>query len=312
MTLDYFYELLGHVVLLPFARKRKFPIEEGWHLRTFADTQTPEYQSQLQAALRRGGNIGVRLGPLSEQLVTIDIDDDELAETFVEYNPALAHTLRTRGERGCNFWLRMKSGSHYPDSQGYYILKTAEGHEYGEWRVGGGKRGAQTVIFGRHPHDIDYQILIEEPPIEIEFTQLKWFGPAPGDLTCRILAYLVGCPGAVSGNGGHAQTLKVATQLVIGFDLGIDGARPWLREYNNKCEPPWNDEELEHKLQEAAKNKLGREAGAKIHGEPRVSPPEGNEGFAGVVGSNGEKLVQIPQITRGVILNRRLSQPTRF
>ena len=96
MNLDYFYELLGFVVLLPFARKRKFPIEEGWHLRTFADTQTREYQSQLQAALRRGGNIGVRLGPLSGQLVTIDIDDDQLAETFIEYNPALAHTLRHR------------------------------------------------------------------------------------------------------------------------------------------------------------------------------------------------------------------------
>jgi hypothetical protein len=90
MTLDYFYELLGYVVLLPFARKRKFPGEEGWHLRTFADTQTLEYRSQLQAALRRGGNIGVRLGPLSGQLVTIEIDDDELAETFIEYNPALA------------------------------------------------------------------------------------------------------------------------------------------------------------------------------------------------------------------------------
>jgi len=197
----------------------------------------------------------------------------------------------------------MKPGSDYPNSQGYYTLKTAEGHEYGEWRVGGGDKGAQTVIFGRHPHDMDYQILIDKPPIEIEFAQLKWFGPAPGqpeaaqqnlapppvgDLSRRILAYLDGCPGAVSGKGGHIQTLKVATQLVIGFDLGIDGARPWLREYNKKCEPPWLEKELEHKLEEAAKNKLGREAGAKIHGEPSHESSYGGFGVfcGGSVGSD--------------------------
>jgi hypothetical protein len=275
--LEHIYELLGPAVLLPYALNLKYPKgEEGWQLRTYANTQTQDYQRDLVVAVQRGGNIGVRLGPLSGNLVTIDVDDDEMAGMYISDNPILANTLRTRGERGCNFWIRMKPGTAYPNSQGYYNLYTIEGHKYGEWRVGGGEKGAQTVIFGVHPHGINYEIVVDKPPLEIEFSQLKWFGSSPretgatpsgGDLFRRILAYLAGCPPAISGNSGHIQTLKVATQLVIGFDLGIDGARPWLWEYNKKCQPLWSEKELEHKLQEAAKNELGREPGAKIHGE---------------------------------------------
>src|SRR5262249_39068877 len=145
-----------------------------------------------------------------------------------------------------------------------------------------------------------------EAPIEIEFDEIIWpseielpwkpqahyaFGGGSGarftqteqnDLERRIRSYLTGCPPAISGNGGHSQTLKVATQLVVSFALGVDGAMAYLREYNRKCEPPWSEKELLHKAQEADKNKLGRDVGAKIYGESsRVSPPEGFEGFDG-------------------------------
>src|SRR6516162_9806863 len=77
----------------------------------------------------------------------------------------------------------------------------------------------------------------------------------------RIRSYLDAIPGAVSSSGGHPLTLRVATALVIGFALSQDEARPYLDLYNKKCEPPWNDKELEHKLAEADKNKLNLKHG---------------------------------------------------
>jgi hypothetical protein len=58
-------------------------------------------------------------------------------------------------------------------------------------------------------------------------------------------------PPAVSGQGGHQATYAVAQVLVRGFGLGVDQARPILQEYSARCQPPWSDAELAHKLRSA-------------------------------------------------------------
>jgi RecA-family ATPase len=63
--------------------------------------------------------------------------------------------------------------------------------------------------------------------------------------------YLDAIPGAVSGNGGHNQMFSVAMCLVEGFALSISEARPLLAEYAARCDPPWNEREIEHKLADA-------------------------------------------------------------
>jgi hypothetical protein len=73
----------------------------------------------------------------------------------------------------------------------------------------------------------------------------------------RIQSYLDAIPGAVSGENGHSQTLKVATALVIGFALLPDDAWRYLQNYNQRCDPPWSERELDHKIREAAANKRG-------------------------------------------------------
>lgn len=67
----------------------------------------------------------------------------------------------------------------------------------------------------------------------------------------RIRAYLAACPGAVSGQAGHVQTFTVAVALVNGFALGESEALAYLQEFNQKCSPPWNERELQHKIQSA-------------------------------------------------------------
>jgi hypothetical protein len=174
------YELLGtETVLLPIPLRQKRPLLKGWPKLNVAHTKTPEYQRKLSLCIQRGGNIGVLLGPASDRLVAIDIDDDRLVDEILALNPWLRGTLRSRGRRGCQFWLRLKPGTIYPNTQAVYVLKLGNGKEYGEWRCGGGLKGAQSVIWGLHPEGNTYQILVDKPPLEIDFASIEW--PAPWD-----------------------------------------------------------------------------------------------------------------------------------
>jgi len=104
----------------------------GWHTFTPANMQQQEYLARLN----HGGNIGVLLG---NGRVTIDLDRDENVEQFLNLNPTLRETLRSRRKRGCNLWVRIKGA--YPKS---CKLRTRSGEEWGEWRADGN----QTVIYG--------------------------------------------------------------------------------------------------------------------------------------------------------------------
>jgi hypothetical protein len=55
------------------------------------------------AELETAGNIGVALGKVSNGLVTVDFDDKDYVEHFLEVNPRLRTTLRTTAQRGATF-----------------------------------------------------------------------------------------------------------------------------------------------------------------------------------------------------------------
>ncbi len=61
----------------------------------------------------------------------------------------------------------------------------------------------------------------------------------------RAAAYVAKMPPAVEGQGGHSQTFAVTCRLVRDFGLTVEEARPILQEYNRRCQPPWEDDELE-------------------------------------------------------------------
>lgn len=72
-------------------------------------------------------------------------------------------------------------------------------------------------------------------------------------ITERAARYLAEIPPAISGQGGHNQTFRAACVLVIGFNLSVDDAMPLLAEWNTRCQPPWTEKELLHKLESADK-----------------------------------------------------------
>ena len=152
--------LLGPAVLLPWPSGSKGDRRKWKHLQL-----TDMDEGSHLAKLDKAGNIGVALGKASEGLVTIDLDQDCCVDAFLEANPLLADTLRTRGSRGCNIWVRC-SGD-YPPSQ---KLKNASGEEIGEWRAD----GSQTIIAGTHPEGMSYQFVVEKPVITISYDAIIW------------------------------------------------------------------------------------------------------------------------------------------
>lgn len=58
-------------------------------------------------------------------------------------------------------------------------------------------------------------------------------------------------PPAVSGANGHNQTFEVACRLLNGFALSISDAQSLMREYSSRCQPPWTESEIVHKIEDA-------------------------------------------------------------
>jgi hypothetical protein len=67
----------------------------------------------------------------------------------------------------------------------------------------------------------------------------------------RARGYLATIEGAISGQGGHNKTFRVACTLIHKFGLSMEQAWPLFIEWNHQCEPPWSEKELLHKLQDA-------------------------------------------------------------
>jgi hypothetical protein len=167
---DELRNLLGNDrVLLPIKRGYKKPFERDWQTFTPARMQDPKYLAQLN----HEGNIGVLLG---RGLVTIDIDRDGAVEPFLNINPKLRETLRSRRVRGCNVWVQITGD--YPKS---CKLRNRTGGDWGEFRADGN----QTVIHGEaidrkkgETKPTRYKIINRVKPVELPFNEIQW----PNDL----------------------------------------------------------------------------------------------------------------------------------
>src|SRR5262249_26889318 len=86
-----------------------------------------------------------------------------------------------------------------------------------------------------------------------------WAGSSRPPVEARVIAYLQACDPAISGQGGHDQCFKVFCNVGPGFDLPPETAlRLIAQHYNPRCDPPWSDKELRHKVEDAFKAETRR------------------------------------------------------
>jgi hypothetical protein len=89
----------------------------------------------------------------------------------------------------------------------------------------------------------------------------------PGETVRQARSYIAHIPPAVAGEGGDAQTFRVACVLVLEFGLSVEDALPLMQEFNRRCCPPWSTRELLHKLEMA--DNLENERGKKVQNRLR-------------------------------------------
>jgi hypothetical protein len=86
---------------------------------------------------------------------------------------------------------------------------------------------------------------------EDKLARLSRMKPIAGGLE-RIQKYVDAIGGAVSGQHGHDATFNVA--CIIAGNVDDESAQmAILRSYNARCNPPWSEKELAHKLEGARK-----------------------------------------------------------
>jgi hypothetical protein len=87
----------------------------------------------------------------------------------------------------------------------------------------------------------------------------------------RATAYVAKIPGAVSGDKGHTQTFNAVAHVMIGFDLSqSDAMHVIANNYNPRCDPPWSEKELQHKIDSVAKQ-CDRTRGYLLKDRPKIT-----------------------------------------
>jgi len=104
-----------------------------------------------------------------------------------------------------------------------------------------------------------------------EMLMLETNGSSPS-LPKRIAKYMERTEPAIAGQHGHTAALLAARHLVWDWGLSQAEALPYFKVYNERCEPPWSEAELERKLKQALDYPSHKTTRGHLLGE-EYSPP---------------------------------------
>jgi hypothetical protein len=251
---------------IPVPAGTKVPVLKGWTDLRLAEADLPQHFNGM-------GNVGVLLGEPSRWLVDVDLDCEEAVALAPAFLPPTGAKSGRPGKRSSHWWYvceGAKTRKHQDPATKKMIVELRS-------------TGAQTVVGpSMHPCGEPYDPLEGEPAVVdvetlsaavaalAEAVKKQRYGeppPARAAVTAaaskchpdsdavlrRAEAYLDRIPPAISGSGGHGQTYAAATAMVHGFGLDPETALALLRDrYNPRCQPPWSEKELRHKVSDAA------------------------------------------------------------
>lgn len=250
----------------------KQPIGAAWGARR----HTPE---SLRRVYRDnpGAGVGLKLGP-DGGVVDVEVDDPAKARATLEriFGAALPPTRGWSSARGTHLLFRwddrlagygkalVKDHPSYPGVE--FRFGSASGQFQSVCPPSVGTDGSPRVWNGHAEvlplpdsvfNDLDLYLVPPHAGGGASSSGARRApeddGPyRPWDAERRATAYLAKCEPAVSGRRGHDKAFKAACKVGPGFDLDPETAYRLLRDhYNPRCEPPWSEKELRHKVEDA-------------------------------------------------------------
>jgi len=247
--------------MLAAARKH---INDGESLVTvYPGTKKPrtwKHRQETRATLDEivddltGGFNIARVNGMISQRAVFDFDDIDFAEEFAGRYPHLCRVISLT-RRGIHIHFRTSKpvkSRHFKDfdllAEGSLTLlppSIVEDHEY---------RWIEDYEPSNGYPEFPYHLLPEQPVQNV---------PQMPVVTCsdrqrriwRAEKYLAVMEPAVSGKGGHNQLFKAACVCTQKFGLTREEALPLLLNYNDRCEPPFTEKGVIHKLDDALKSR---------------------------------------------------------
>ena len=107
----------------------------------------------------------------------------------------------------------------------------------------------------------DRQPVFRAPALVLDHVRVR----GGGNAEARARRYLAQLSPGIEGQHGSRPTFRAACVLVRGFDLTPEQAFSLLVEFSERCQPPWSEQELWHKLRDADAKSGPR--GYLLHGE---------------------------------------------
>ena len=250
--------------LLRLGHGAKAPTQNGWQ------NQQPYDDFQIRSLFGLSPvNIGVLLGEPSGWLIDIDLDHPEAVSLADEYLPPTGAIFGRENKPRSHRLYRVvgEIATHKRRSKvaGMIVELRSDGtqtvfpgslHPSGElieWDTFGEPAEITAddlmAAVDRLADAVDEKLGIDSRKKTAPNKSAKNSATTKGILA-RARKYVDKMPSAIAGIGGHNATYNVACEL-FRFGLSDSEASRLFDEYNQRCEPPWTDSELEHKLRDA-------------------------------------------------------------
>lgn len=253
----------------------KAPCDDGWqHLRLT--------EADIDGYFTDGYQLGVQDGEPSGWRVDVDLDCQEAVDLAEKYLPSTG-CVTGRPSRPRSHWWYIAVGaknkpfrdpvtgemivelrstgqqtvvgpSIHPDDQEPYDMLEGEPAVVDAAdlaaRVAALHEAVVLAKYGKLPASFQRGPFLAEPSVAPAHRRIT--PPDDSKTQHRAQRYLAKMPAAISGQGGHGKTYAAAVCVVHGFGLEPQAAFDLLKtEYNPRCQPPWSDKELWHKVNDA-------------------------------------------------------------
>lgn len=254
-------------VPVPVPARQKSPALKCWNALRLGEHELDDHFAGV-------GNIGLLLGSPSNNLVDVDLDCEEARLLAPQFLPTTSAKVGRPSSPNSHWFYRstgVRTTRHRDASAGGMIVEVRSD-------------GCQTLVGPSiHPSGEPYDMLVGDPA-EVHAADLaerveqlhdavllRRYGELPSgrerleesspsgrtsihgsDAVARATAYLRRMAPSISGQGGHGRAYAAATAMVHGFELDAGAALGLLQtHFNPRCDPPWSEKELLHKVEDA-------------------------------------------------------------